>query len=134
MIDPEHGPTRSQMSATDSASADLQQTIADLQRQLAERTAERDEAQAREAATADVLRVINSSPGNLMPVFDAILEKATRLCKASFGISWRYDRDATNRNPWGSGGICRFSAYALQADTSHRPACAGRCPVHPRPG
>jgi hypothetical protein len=83
MIDPEHGPTRSQMSATDSASADLQQTIADLQRQLAERTAERDEAQAREAATADVLRVINSSPRDLSPVFDAIVDKAMALCEAS---------------------------------------------------
>ena len=45
--------------------ADCEQLIADLQRQLAERRAERDEALQRETATAEVLQVINSSPGDL---------------------------------------------------------------------
>src|SRR5262245_15908678 len=72
-------------------SANPEQLIADLQRQLAERTAERDEALARETATAEVLGVISSSPGDLAPVFDAMLEKAMRLCGANFGVMNRYD-------------------------------------------
>src|SRR4051812_6384397 len=81
-----------QMSATpDSTLADPQQVIAELQRQLEERTAERDEALARETATAEVVQVINSSRGDLAPVFDSILDRAMALCDAAFGTFLTYD-------------------------------------------
>ena len=72
-------------------------TIAELEGELERRTAERDEALARDRAIAEVLQVINSSPGDLAPVFDAILGRALSLCGAAFGYMLSCDGEAFRR-------------------------------------
>ena len=58
--------------------------IANLQRELAQGTAERDEALAQQGATADILVVISCSRGQLKPVFKTIVDNTTRVCAATF--------------------------------------------------
>jgi len=54
---------------------------------------ERDEALEREKASAEVLRIISTSPGELKPIFQAMLENAVRVCEAFIGNLYLRDAD-----------------------------------------
>jgi signal transduction histidine kinase len=62
-----------------------------LNKKVAQLTRERDELLEQQAATSEVLRVISASPGELQPVFDAMLKNATRICEATVGNLFLYD-------------------------------------------
>src|SRR5262249_24186702 len=105
-------------------------SIADLRKKVGELTHELKAALERQTATAEILQVTNSRTGNLAPVFAGMVEKATRLCGAKFGILWLYDGDrftlaATHAVP---AALVEFvsalSAHAAGTDDAVRPPAA----------
>jgi signal transduction histidine kinase len=75
------------------AAADPQQIIAELQRNLNERTAERDESLTYQTAISNVLNVISRSPSDIQPVLDTIAETAQQLCESEHAYIFRFDGD-----------------------------------------
>src|SRR5262245_42497660 len=71
-----------------------QDSASDLERRLAHAQRELTESREQQAAMAEVLQVISSSPGELPSVFNTILKNAVCLCEAKFGTLFRFDGEA----------------------------------------
>src|SRR5438876_6278135 len=86
-----------------SMAAQLKESYAGLERKVDERTRELTESLEQQTATAEILRVISSSPTDIQPIFDAIVRSASRLCGGEYAIVTRYDGEllhlAAQHNP-----------------------------------
>jgi two-component system, NtrC family, sensor kinase len=92
------------MKDADSSDPDpLQGTLIDLEQKVETLTRELGEAREQQTAISEMLQVISSSPGELEPVFQAVLANAVRICKANFGNLFLYEgnsfRIALQHNP-----------------------------------
>ena len=99
---------------------DTQRRVDELAAELRARTSDHEEALRREAAIAEILQVTNASGGDLALVLNAIIEKATRLCSASYGYIWTYD--GASARAVAVHGDARFEEWLLQRDPAAQPA------------
>jgi two-component system NtrC family sensor kinase len=100
-----------------------------------QRTRELSESLDQQTATSEVLKVISSSPGDLQPVFEAMLEKAVRVCEAKFGSLYRWDGDAlqlvaTHNMPPGFAEYRRRSPFRPSPKTAAARMVATKAVVH----
>jgi len=107
-------------------------SLTDLQRRL-------DESFAQQAATAEVMQLINTSPSDLTPVFDAIVDKAMHLCGAGFGGLWVVDGDMARASEFPTSRSRTHARYIEEATRGapkdHPPvdeAFKGQATVHRR--
>src|SRR5262249_1341085 len=70
---------------------------AEFEKELEARAHELSEAREQQAATAEVLQVISTSPGKLEPVLECIFANATRLCQAKFGMLYLWEGEGQTR-------------------------------------
>ena len=70
-----------------------QDSYTDLEEKLARAQRERDEALEQQTATTEVLQVIAARPADIQPVFEAIWQKAARICEAEIRHTWRPEGD-----------------------------------------
>ena len=97
--------------------ADQDTEVARLIRERDRALEQLSQAVTQQTATSDVLRVISSSPGELDPVFQAMLANATRICEAKFGMLFLREGDALPRrcDAWRTAALCGRAA----AQSSH---------------
>jgi GAF domain-containing protein len=103
--------------------------------EVARLTHELSEALERQAATSEVLQVISRSPGDLQPVFQAMLKNAVRLCEAKFGNIYRWDGHAlhlvaTQNAPAAFAQARRRSSFRPGAQTPSGRMIANKTVVH----
>ena len=90
-----------------------------LLNELRQRTADLSKSLEQQTATSEVLKVISSSPGELEPVFSAMLANAVRICDAKFGMLYRYDNE--NFDPVALFGVPPAHAEFIQQRGSFQP-------------
>ena len=86
---PKRGNAPKVVARSNSSPSEKETEVARLTRELRQRTTDLDEALEQQRATADILRVISSSPSEIQPVLEAIVQTAAELCAAEYSILFR---------------------------------------------